>query len=724
MMITTHNNQTAHSPIDQDYILFRKDDLLYDLDIDQRRHELTTVTAAITDHMIRTQDEKGIKAAIEETAERELSHRSQEWHMHLVLGIAVMRLFDDTPIFVSNVFALMPAELDQPIHIDAENLMGTSDIYLHAHSAKVTLRRQTWQQEEVSRLIRSVDFFLSAPLTSATIESSASGIRAMLDALTFRHAQSIPPDRFGQDVILPRPAANAEAFTLDDLRRHTHGAKVAQVYENSLCIAQVCTPPPSPFGPSITYRFPVGAQGLCGILPDDDGVTTRQADTVVRMMMNIQGQTQTVTFRQQMPYPIGGPLMYPDRRAISMEVLLRLDNGNAPPEYWRKRVGMAASTIGNWAIGLWSDTGGGHTSGNGMLGSLLWQQVAEIGYDVDTRQRVRRYDLFESIDEATFTAAAEEACQPVEGTVEGNLLLTSMPSRPMDFPSDKAVRIGNGDITAIISNTRRFSGVQFGSFPLYVFTTEGIWALQRGTNDDWRSKYLVTHATTTLPDHLVSTYDAVLFFNDEGLMSVSGNQLSCIWDKDMCAFAETTRQLPRFDEIVSAIFPADTSQAILTAMTMPTVGHRLSFHGQRVFWRLSESLSMVYSLKSKQWGCLLHSATAMEDVPVLALTRPMHLGDGHQLKRVEECLSCGQFHGSRTLAGSALRMAVWGSNDLYNWQLVGTSNTHFITGICGSPYRHYRVLIGGWLHDDESIKGLRVEITQKEHLTKTRNHRK
>ena len=689
-------------------IIFRRSDLLYDIDIDQQSQSLVALSASITQSMLSNDDEKAIAAAIDAAADKELAHRSAEWHKNLVLGVAVMRLFDDTPLYVSNIFALCPAELDRPVHIDAQTLTATSDIYLHTHRVKVTLRRQTWQEEDVGRLIRRADFYLSTPLKPSDIDNTASGIRALLDSLTFRHAQSVTPDLFGQYVSLPRPTAKAEVFTLDDLRRHTHGAKVAQVYENCLCIAQVCTPPPSPFGSAITYRFPEGAQGLCGILPDEDDSEAHQtADTVVRVTMNIQGQTQTVSFRQQMPYPIGGPLTYPDRRAISMEVLLCLDNGNDPPEYWRKRIGLAPSAIGDWTTGLWSGGGGGHTSGTGTLGSLLWQQVAEAGYDENTGHRIRRYDLFERIDEATFTTAAEEVGRTVDGTVDGNLLLTSMPSHPLEFSADKGVRIGDGDIIAMSTNTRRFSGVQFGAYPLYVFTTEGIWALQRGTNDGWRSKYLVTQATTTLPDHLTSTDDAVVFFNDEGLMSISGNQLSCLWEKDMRPFEETTRQLPRFDEIVAAIFPADTAQAIQSAMTLPTVGRHLSYHGQRLFWRLSEHLTMVYSLSEKQWGATIHSEQTEQGIPVVALTRPLHLGDGHLQKRVSEWMACGLFHGSRTLDSSALHMAVWGSNDLMHWQLVATSRTHFISGICGTPYRHYRVLIAGWLRQGESIKGLR-----------------
>ena len=690
-------------------LIFRRSDLLYDLDIDQYRQDLVALSAPITQTMLTNQDEKAIAAAIEAAADREMAQRSAEWHKHLVLGVAVMHLFDDTPLFVSNIFALCPAELDRPIHIDAGNLIATSDIYLHTHRIKVTLRQQPWQEEQVKRLVRSVDFYLSSPVKPTGIDHTASGMRALIDSLTFRHAQSIAPDRFGQYVSLPRPTAKAETFTLDDLRRHTYGAKVARVYENSLCMAQVCMPLPSPFGPVITYHYPDGAQGLCGILPDEDDSETRlEADVVVRVTINIQGQTQTTTFRQQMPYPIGGPLTYPDRRAISMEVLLCLDSGNGTPEYWRKRAGLAPSTIGNWTTGLWSGGGGGHTSGIGTFGSLLWQQVAERHYDADTGRRIRGYDLFERIDEATFMAAAEEAGRTVESTVEGNLLLTSLPSHPLDFPAGKGIRIGNGDITALSTNTRRFSGVQFGAYPLYVFTTEGIWALQRGTNDGWRSKYLVTQATTTLPGHLVSTDDAVMFFNDEGLMSISGNQLSCLWEKDMRAFEETTCQLPRFDDIITAIFPAEIAHDIQAALTLPTVGHHLSYHGQRLIWQLSEHLSMVYSLKSKQWGAAIHSEPTEQGIPVAALTRPLHLGDGHQQKRISKWMSCGLFHGSRTLDGSALRMAVWGSNDLTQWQLVATSRTHFIAGICGTPYRHYRVLIAGWLLPGESIKGLKL----------------
>ena len=61
-----------------------------------------------------------------------------------------------------------------------------------------------------------------------------------------------------------------------------------------------------------------------------------------------------------------------------------------------------------------------------------------------------------------------------------NILRVSELENPFVFPSEQTYTISNGEITGIATITAALSEGQFGEFPLYVFTEEGIWALQNG----------------------------------------------------------------------------------------------------------------------------------------------------------------------------------------------------------------------------------------------------
>lgn len=64
-----------------------------------------------------------------------------------------------------------------------------------------------------------------------------------------------------------------------------------------------------------------------------------------------------------------------------------------------------------------------------------------------------------------------------------NTLLVSSSRNPFTFPSEETYIVSNGQITGIASTTTPLSQGQYGAFPLYIFTNEGIWALETGENN-------------------------------------------------------------------------------------------------------------------------------------------------------------------------------------------------------------------------------------------------
>ncbi len=768
--ITPPHGETSSAA--DDPVLFRRSDLTYDIELNQEQQVEHEIRVPLTDTLLKYLQQPTalvngqqtlvsrlfpyesdtqttvtgttlVLASIESAIDQQLAALHSSWHKHVSLGVAALRLFDGTLLHISNIFALMPADLTRTVETDLEHRLMSSTTYLHTHQVKVTMRR-AWSSDILRQLVRSIELYLTPPVSmtalNATDElvcnndgiavritySPASGttLRHLTDRLPFYHAVSINPADFGTSVAVPRAVHHGTALSLSDLRRQTVGASTAASYENRLCLGQVQMTLPSPFIPAIRYRYPtltasermslteeerdaaLRGERLCGIRADiADRAEGTIADVAVHVTLSVNGQSVTTRYRQELPYPIAGAWMYPDRRAYSMELFIHLCEGGTD-RYWHRSVRLEPSATGDYSLGLWQADGNGHSSSQDMLASLLWQQVRSVVYDTGTGTYRESQRLFSEIDEETFLTAA----QPAENSTVKmpNLLLTSESLRALDFDWSKGVVAGNGAITAFCTNTRRFTGVQFGAYPLFVFTTEGLWAMQSGTDGRWHSKYLVSQTTTTDPKNVLAAGDAVLFWSDEGLMSVSGNRLTCLWRGRPWPLSTVTSRLPHWDDIIQSVFPPDVSSIILSACQASVATRALTLVGQDVCCDVNENMSLMYALSNGQWGSVLHATGHDADgyTPVVALTRPLHIGDGHRRKRIRTWTCCGMYRGSFTPEGSRLCMAVWGSNDLFQWHLTATSKSHLLTGVRGTPFRHYRVMVAGWMREDESLKGL------------------
>lgn len=754
-------------------VLFRRSDLAYDIEVCQDQQEQCPIATPLTDTLLKHLQQPSslvsgqqatvsrlfpyesssltamtgttvALAAIESAIDQRLDTLNGSWHKHVCFGAAALRLYDGTLLHVSNIFALMPAELTRTIVTDVEQRQLHSTTYLHTHQVRVTMRR-TWPADILKQLVRSIDIYLTPPvsLTSLTATdelvcdndgmairityspASDSFLRQLTERLPFHHALSINPADFGTYVTVPRAVPTGATLSLADLRRQSLGATASASYENRLCLGQVQATLPSPFIPAVSYRYhtltaserlslsdeerdaALRAERLCGLRADiSDRAEGTMADVVTLVTLSVNGQSVTLRFRQDIPYPIAGLWMYPDRRAYSMQLFIHLSQQGAD-RYWHRSVRLQPSPAGDYSVGVWSGSSG-HGTGQGVLASLLWQQVRNVVYDPSTGSYRESQRLFDEIDAETFLAAAQPA---TNSTVKmQNLLLTSEPLRALDFDMSKGVIAGNGAITSFSTNTRRFSGVQFGAYPLFVFTTEGLWAMQPGTDGRWRSKYLVSQTTTTMPRNIVEAGDSVVFWADEGLMSASGNRLTCLWQGRPVPLCTLTARLPHFDDIIQSVFAPQVSSTIEEACQTAAATGALTMAGQDVYCQVNECLWLVYSLREGLWGGVLHTTEQDADgyTPVLALTRPLHLGDGHLRKRIRAWMCCGMYRGSFTPQGSRLCLAVWGSNDLLRWYLTGTSKTHLLTGLRGTPFRHYRVMVAGWMRDDESLRGVRA----------------
>lgn len=73
--------------------------------------------------------------------------------------------------------------------------------------------------------------------------------------------------------------------------------------------------------------------------------------------------------------------------------------------------------------------------------------------------------------------------------------------------------------------TTALSQGQFGQFPLYVFTEDGIWAMETTADGSFVSQKPLSREVCNNPDSITSIDNAVVFTTDKGVMMIQGSQV-------------------------------------------------------------------------------------------------------------------------------------------------------------------------------------------------------
>lgn len=113
--------------------------------------------------------------------------------------------------------------------------------------------------------------------------------------------------------------------------------------------------------------------------------------------------------------------------------------------------------------------------------------------------------------------------------LEPNKIKVSDLSNPLRFPNENTYVVGNGTILAMATNTMNVSDRNYGQYPLYVFTTQGIWTLNVSSGE-------VVYSTLSAPTYseapttpiVCSTPIGVVFTTQRGLQIINGQSVNFI----------------------------------------------------------------------------------------------------------------------------------------------------------------------------------------------------
>lgn len=318
-----------------------------------------------------------------------------------------------------------------------------------------------------------------------------------------------------------------------------------------------------------------------------------------------------------------------------------------------------------------------------------------------------------------------------EGTIEfpfpmPNKLYTSEVNNPFYFPLSGINTVGTGRIIGISSAAKALSEGQFGQFPLYAFTTEGVWAMEVAANGTYSARQPISRDVCTGRESITQMDSSVLFATERGIMQISGSAVSCITDSIDADKPFSPASLPLLHLISqdATNFKATPLRQFVNGCSMV-----YDYTNQQVIVSNPEyDHALVLSLKSGQWAHMAikidravpsyPNALAMmentlvdfsnrldEEVQVSLITRPFKLDAPDIHKTIRQIIQRG--------VGNTGIQALYASNDLQNWVSVWACNGARMGAFSGTPYKYFRMALSLEATADTSLSGFSVEYLPK-----------
>ena len=191
-------------------------------------------------------------------------------------------------------------------------------------------------------------------------------------------------------------------------------------------------------------------------------------------------------------------------------------------------------------------------------------------------------------------------------TYMSNYLMQSEVNNPFFFPLTGRHIVAGGKILGVATTTKALSQGQFGQFPLYVFCSDGIWAMETAPDGTYSHIVPASRDVCINPDSITGIDGAVIFVSKRGVMLLEGSNVSCISEvmnglhfradslegvPEACAtFWGWHRPLDRISDDLSFIDYISQS-----SIAYDYANQRL------IFANYTKPYQYIYSLKSNTW---------------------------------------------------------------------------------------------------------------------------
>lgn len=239
-------------------------------------------------------------------------------------------------------------------------------------------------------------------------------------------------------------------------------------------------------------------------------------------------------------------------------------------------------------------------------------QTKKLSYEMKTFAYMEgSYYLDDGFLESGATSIEEdyhkaEDATPAQAQIydsKSNYLYMSESQNLFTFPDATKYQFQSKVVGVAVATTALSQG-QFGQFPLYVFTEDGIWAMETGADGTFVTKKPLSREVCINPDSITAIDNAVVFVTAQGVMLLQGSQVVNIspymngrhYDIENAAKSIVEGQ-PSFAPLLSALTDNTHFMAYVKEASVA-----YDYAGQRlIFIKKGEGYQYIYKLDTQTW---------------------------------------------------------------------------------------------------------------------------
>ena len=197
-----------------------------------------------------------------------------------------------------------------------------------------------------------------------------------------------------------------------------------------------------------------------------------------------------------------------------------------------------------------------------------------------------------------------ELSSDVAYDMKGNYLYMSKLDNLFSIADENKYRFQSG-VTGVAIASAALSQGQFGQFPLYVFTEDGIWVMETGADGSFVTSKPLSREVCTNPESITSIDNAVVFVTKKAVMMISGSQvanISAYMNGRHYTPNESAQNVIRKQEGFSGFIPAVTDEdPFMQFMQDAKVSY--DYAGERLVFisPSNKDFHYVYKIDTQTW---------------------------------------------------------------------------------------------------------------------------
>lgn len=670
--------------------------------------------------------------------------KPEEWHKYVTFGIAALRLYDDTYITYSDIFTLDPqcSIIQSSINPAISMPNVTHNVQTVLSKYKVTVDAKAVD----GQIVTGIDFYLTQPYSFIETDKDRTvilrigtapmtkeenlfmimgeeKIREELSSMVFKKAYSINKYNLNSEgqysFIIPKPSEAGKELNLADIHYSSFTSDRLMSYNGRLnlagadvnftpmrrvqCVQKAASPATFKDKQTGHSFWGGGYYGLVGNDNINDFVLESTAEIVIRVKLvdPEYGHVVDWYYEKEAYYPLPPVISYPSRYVEEIFVCMKYNNN------------------------IYSYIGEPQHMINGNLSLFFF---GGYGYE-------EKYGwLREGLDDSAYADALEKAKNHSRriGSAS-NTVKYSDYGNPFHFPAINSIQVGNESIVGVSTSAKALSQGQFGQFPLYVFCTDGIWALEVGSDGSYTSVTPVSRDVCNNPDSITQIDGAVVFTTDQGLMMIQGSEVVNLSGAMEGFNVDEKKYFP--DGFFDSYDKGDFDDLVITEtrdfreiLKTCKIAYDYVNKMLRIF-PIGENLKgkyYVFSLESREFATVYlpgwngANINVVADYPSsiiqinnklyrpsetddnentkngLLLTRPIDMGEPFAMKKLQDMKLHYTKHNKKK--ETFVKMVVYVSNDGEHWYVLSSLRKR--------AYKYYRVALITKMTDNDALSGM------------------